>query len=60
VEHERKLYAFSVSMRWWGQIMAEDFDPGNKDLLAYTDWAFMNPYGEDVTIDESKDPMSRR
>jgi hypothetical protein len=56
IEYEGKLYAFAVSMRRWGQLMAEAFNPNNKEPLAYVDWAFHNPDGEKHTVDENKDP----
>jgi hypothetical protein len=57
VEYEGKLYAFAVTMRRWGKIMADAFDPGNKDPGAYLKWAFYNPDGERPTVDENKDPL---
>jgi hypothetical protein len=57
VEYEGKIYAFAVSMRRWGQIMADAFDPGNKDPLSYVDWAFQDPDGEIPTVNENRDPL---
>jgi len=56
IEYEGKLYAFATSMRRWGQMMVDAFNPNNKDPLAYVDWAFGVPDGENFTIDENKDP----
>jgi hypothetical protein len=58
VEYGGKLYAFAVSRGWWGEMMADAFDPCNKDPLAYVDWAFQDPVGEQPTVDENKDPLS--
>jgi hypothetical protein len=57
VEYEGNLFAFAMSMRRWGRIMADAFDPDNKDPLAYVDWAFSIPDGEDITVDENKNPL---
>jgi hypothetical protein len=57
IEYEGKLYAFAVSMRRWGQMIADAFDPDNKEPYAYLKWAFLNPDGEkDTIVDENKDP----
>ena len=57
IEYEGKLYAFTVTMRRWGKMMADAFDPDNKDPYAYLKWAFLNPDGEkDTIVDENKDP----
>jgi hypothetical protein len=58
VEYEGKIFAFAVSTRHWGQIMADAFDPGNKDPRVYLTWAFLNPEGEQPTVDENKDPLA--
>jgi len=56
IEHEGKLYAFAVSARCWGQIMAEAFYPNDKSLLAHVRWFYWVPRGENITVDENKDP----
>ena len=56
IEYEGKLYAFAVSMRRWGQIMVDAFEPNNKRPTAYVDWAFSIPDGERFTVDENKEP----
>jgi len=56
IELDEKFYAFAVSMRSWGLIIAEAFDPDDKDPLAYVKWAFCTPEGETITVDENKDP----
>jgi hypothetical protein len=56
IEYEGKLYAFTVSTRQWGLIMADAFDPKNKDPFVYLNWAFLNPDGEKHTVDKNKDP----
>jgi hypothetical protein len=57
VKHEGKIYAFNVSQRVWGKMMADAFDPDDQDPLAYTKWAFAIPDGEHITVDEKKDPL---
>ena len=57
IENEGKLYAFAISMRRWGQLIAEAFDKENKDPFVYLDWAFSNPKGGHNTVDENKDPL---
>jgi hypothetical protein len=57
IEYDGKLYAFTVSMRRWGLMMVEAFDPTNKDPLAYVGWAFSIPDGEGITVDENTDPF---
>jgi hypothetical protein len=59
VEYEGKIYAFAVSMRYWGQLIADAFDPDNKDPFVYLDWAFLNPKGEHATVDENRDPLQK-
>ena len=56
IEHEGKLYAFALSMRYWGLIMAEAFNPKKRERLDYVDWAFGVRDGEEITVDENKDP----
>jgi hypothetical protein len=57
VEYEEKIYAFAISGRRWGKMMADVYDPDNKDPFAYLKWAFLNPDGENVTVDHNKDPL---
>jgi hypothetical protein len=57
VDFGGKIYAFATSMRRWGKLMADAFEPDNKDPLAYVDWAFQVPDGEQFTVDENKDPL---
>ena len=57
IEHEGKLYAFTVSMRRWGKLMSEAFNSENKNPLSYIDWAFCIPEGECITVDEYKNPI---
>jgi hypothetical protein len=56
IAYKGELYAFAVSMRRWGLIMAEAFNPKKRERLYYVDWAFGVPDGEDITVDENKDP----
>jgi hemolysin-activating ACP:hemolysin acyltransferase len=38
-------------------MIANAFDPDNKDPYAYLKWAFINPDGEkDTIVDANKDP----
>jgi len=57
IEYNGKLYAFAVTMRRWGLIIAEAFYPENKDPMAYLDWAFGIPKSESMDLDENKDPL---
>ena len=56
IEYDGKPYAFSLSLRRWGLLMAEAFRPNDKDPLAYTDLAFGIPEGEDETAGWNKNP----
>ena len=60
IENDGNLYAFTLSMRRWGKLMAEAFDPNNKNPLSYVDWAFGIPEGVVFTIDDDRDPMLLR
>jgi len=46
IEYNGKIFAFSLSYRKWGEIMAEAFEPDNKDEMAYCNWAWTAPDGE--------------
>lgn len=48
IEHNGKIYAFALSCRWWGQLMAEAYEPENKDKYAYCNWAWEIPDGEEA------------
>ena len=58
IEAEGKLFAFTVSMRRWGKLMAEAFEPENKDPLVYINWAFSGLAGVKDIVDENKNPLS--
>ena len=57
IEYDGKPYAFSLTLRRWGLLMAEAFRPNDKDPLAYTHWAFGIPEGEEPTAGWRKDPL---
>ena len=40
------FYAFSLSYSNWGRLMAEAFEPGNKEESAFLKWAGERPEGE--------------
>jgi type IV secretion system protein VirD4 len=46
IEYGGKTYAFSLSYAKWGRLMAEAFEPENKDEMAYCKWAWSRPDGE--------------
>jgi hypothetical protein len=57
IEHENKLYIFTLSVRKWGQLMAEAFDIDDSDHMAYCEWAFKIPVEEIETSNYSVNPM---
>jgi type IV secretion system protein VirD4 len=46
IENNGTVYAFTLSYEKWGKLMAEAFDPDNKNDLAYLKWAGEKPEGE--------------
>jgi type IV secretion system protein VirD4 len=46
IENNGNIYAFLLSCSKWGKLMAEAFDPDNKDNSAYMKWAGERPDGE--------------
>jgi len=46
IEYKGKIFAFSLSNGKWGKLMAEAFDPNNKDEMAYCNWAWTRPEDE--------------
>ncbi|MDR2596361.1 MAG: type IV secretory system conjugative DNA transfer family protein [Treponema sp.] len=46
IENNGTVYAFILSSSDWGKLMAETFDPDNKDKFAYKKWAWKRPKGE--------------
>jgi len=47
IQYNGKIYAFSLSYGKWGELMAEAFEPENKDKMAYCNWAWSRPDGEE-------------
>jgi len=43
IEFNGQKYAFRVSLRVWGGVMAEALEPNNKSPYAYCTWAWFNP-----------------
>jgi len=46
IENNGTIYAFTLSCRNWGKLMAEAFDPDDKDEAALVKWAGERPEGE--------------
>jgi len=46
IENNGKVYAFTLSYANWGRLMAEAFDPDNRDTKAFLKWAGERPEGE--------------
>jgi len=46
IENNGTVYAFTLSYGNWGKLMAEAFDPDNKDETAFLKWTGERPYGE--------------
>jgi len=46
IENNGTVYAFMLSNNKWGKLMAEAFEPDNKDESAYLKWAGERPEGE--------------
>jgi len=40
IEYDGKFFAFAISMRRWGQLMADAFEPNCKEPYVYLKWAF--------------------
>jgi len=46
IENNGIVYAFILSRQNWGKLMAETFEPGNRDKSASLKWANERPEGE--------------
>jgi len=46
IENNGTVYAFTLSYKKWGKLMAEAFDPDNTEKPAYLKWAGERPKGE--------------
>jgi hypothetical protein len=46
IENNGTVYAFILSYHNWGKLMAEAFEPDNKDKSASLKWAGERPEGE--------------
>jgi type IV secretion system protein VirD4 len=46
IEDNGNIHAFTLSYGNWGKLMAEAFDPDNKDKSAYLKWSGKRPEGE--------------
>jgi type IV secretion system protein VirD4 len=50
IEDNGTVYAFTLSYNSWGKLMAEAFDPDNKDTSAFLKWAGERPAGEESWV----------
>jgi hypothetical protein len=50
IENNGAVYALTLSYANWGKIMAEAFEPENKDEAAYNKWAGERPAGEESWV----------